>query len=122
MRQVASGATIADAVSLWRTTTRRLAPRRGAGGDRTCSHGHRWSGQRSSDEGPLRGGLHVNADTRIQQALSRGVDHEAPVEAVGLGRRFPTIDQSYEVWRDHLTAAYAEFQTTHGHRPERPLA
>ena len=64
-------------------------------------------------------GLHPNGDARIQQTLSRGVDHEASVEAVRLGRRFPTIDQSHEVWRDRLTAAYAQFETTHGHRPER---
>jgi TrwC relaxase len=64
-------------------------------------------------------GLHPDADARIQAALGRGVDREAAVAAVRLGRRFPTIDQSHQVWRDRLTAAYAEFETAHGHRPER---
>jgi len=64
-------------------------------------------------------GLHPDADARIQEALSRGVDRETAVAAVRLGRRFPTIDQSHEVWRDRLTAAYGEFETAHGHRPER---
>ena len=64
-------------------------------------------------------GLHPDADARIQEALSRGVDREAAVAAVRLGRRFPTIDQSHQVWRDRLLAAYAEFQTAHGHSPER---
>jgi conjugative relaxase-like TrwC/TraI family protein len=64
-------------------------------------------------------GLHPDAEARIQEALSRGVDREAAVAAVRLGRRFPTIDQSHKVWRDCLNAAYAEFEAAHGHRPER---
>jgi hypothetical protein len=64
-------------------------------------------------------GLHPDAEARIQEALSRGVDREAAVAAVRLGRRFPTIDQSHQVWRDRLNAAYAEFEAAHGHRPER---
>ena len=64
-------------------------------------------------------GLHPDADVLIQEALSRGVDRETAVAAVRLGRRFPSIDQSHEVWRDRLNAAYDEFETAHGHRPER---
>jgi TrwC relaxase len=64
-------------------------------------------------------GLHPDAHARIQEALSRGVDREAAVAAVRLGRRFPSIDQSHEVWRDRLNAGYAEFENAHGHRPER---
>ena len=63
-------------------------------------------------------GLHPDAEARIQEALSRGVDREAAVAAVRLGRRFPSIDQSDEVWRDRLNAAYAEFETARGHRPQ----
>jgi len=64
-------------------------------------------------------GLHPDADARIQEALSRGVDREAAVAAIRLGRRFPSIDQSHEVWGDRLNAAYGEFETAHAHRPER---
>jgi hypothetical protein len=64
-------------------------------------------------------GLHPDAEARIQEAAGRGVDRGAAVEVVRLGRRFPTIDQSHEVWRDRLNEAYAEFETAHGHRPER---
>jgi TrwC relaxase len=64
-------------------------------------------------------GLHPDADARVQEALSRGVDREAAVAAVRLGRRLPTIDQSHQVWRDRLLAAYAGFETAHGRRPER---
>jgi len=64
-------------------------------------------------------GLHPDAEALIQEALSRGVDREDAVAAVRLGRRFPSIDQSHEVWRDRLNAAYGEFETAHGHRPER---
>jgi hypothetical protein len=64
-------------------------------------------------------GLHPDAEARIQEALGRGVDRQAAVAAVRLGRRFPMIDSSHEVWRDRLNAAYAEFETAHGHRPER---
>jgi len=64
-------------------------------------------------------GLHPDAEARIQEALGRGVDREAAVAGVRLGRRFPSIDQSREVWRDRLNAAYGEFETAHGHRPER---
>src|SRR5665811_659255 len=64
-------------------------------------------------------GLHPDAETRIQQALGRGVDRETAVAAVPRGRRFPRIDQSHEVWRDRLNAAYAQFEAAHGHRPER---
>jgi hypothetical protein len=35
-------------------------------------------------------GVHPDADARIQEALSRGVDREAAMAAVRLGRRFPT--------------------------------
>jgi hypothetical protein len=58
-------------------------------------------------------GLHPDAEARIQEAVSRGVNRQAAVAAVRLGRRFPTIDQSHQVWRDRLTAAYAEFETAH---------
>ena len=64
-------------------------------------------------------GLHPDAEARIQAALNRGVDRETAVAAVRLGRRFPSIDQSHEVWRDRLNAAYAEFETAHARRPER---
>ena len=64
-------------------------------------------------------GLHPDAEARIQEAVSRGVDREVAVASVRLGRRFPTIDQSHEVWRDRLLAAYAEFETAHGSKPER---
>ena len=64
-------------------------------------------------------GLHPDADARIQEALSRGVDRDAAQVAARLGRRFPTIDQSHQVWRDRLLAAYSEFEAAHGHRPER---
>ena len=59
-------------------------------------------------------GLHPDADARIEEALSRGVDREAAVAAVRLGRRFPMIDQSHEVWRDALNAAYGEFEAVQG--------
>jgi hypothetical protein len=36
-----------------------------------------------------------------------------------VGPPIPQIDQSHPVWRDRLLAAYAEFETAHGHRPER---
>jgi hypothetical protein len=64
-------------------------------------------------------GLRPNAGARIQEAVSRGVDREVAVAAVGLGRRFPRIDQSHEVWRHRLLAAYAECEAVHGQRPER---
>jgi len=64
-------------------------------------------------------GLHPDAEARVQEALSQGVDHETAVAAVRLGRRFPSIDQSHEVWRDRLNAAYADFETEHARRPER---
>jgi conjugative relaxase-like TrwC/TraI family protein len=64
-------------------------------------------------------GLHPDAEALIQEALGRGVDRQDAVAAVRLGRRFPSIDQSHEVWRDRLNAAYAEFETAHGYRPER---
>ena len=63
-------------------------------------------------------GLHPDADALIQETLTRGMDREAAVAAVRLGRRFPTIDQSHQVWRNRLLAGYAEFQTAHGHSPE----
>ncbi len=64
-------------------------------------------------------GLHPDADARIQEALSRGVDRDAAQVAARLGRRFPTIDQSHQVWRDRLLAAYSEFGAAHDRRPER---
>src|ERR1019366_8434520 len=64
-------------------------------------------------------GLHPDAGAHIHEALGRGVDRETALAGVRLGRRFPTIDQSHEVWRERLNAAYAEFETAHGHRPER---
>jgi conjugative relaxase-like TrwC/TraI family protein len=64
-------------------------------------------------------GLHPDAEARIHEALGRGVDRKAALAAVRLGRRFPTIDQSHEVWRDRLNAAYAQFEAALGHGPER---
>jgi TrwC relaxase len=44
-------------------------------------------------------GLRPDADARIQEAFSLGVDRQAVVAAVRQGLRFPTIDQSHQVWR-----------------------
>ena len=36
-----------------------------------------------------------------------------------LGRRFPVMDHSGDVWRDRLNTAYEEFLDAHGRKPER---
>ena len=64
-------------------------------------------------------GLHPDAQARIQAALARGVSVEEAEASVRLGRRFPVIDHTGEVWRDRLDAAYEAFQREQGRRPER---
>jgi hypothetical protein len=64
-------------------------------------------------------GLHPNAARFIEEAVARGVPHEEALAAARLGRRFPTMQRSDEVWRARLAGAFKEFEIVHGHRPER---
>ena len=52
-------------------------------------------------------GLHPDADARIAAALAAGRSLEEAQATARLGRRFPVIDHSGEVWRHRLEAAYA---------------
>ncbi len=64
-------------------------------------------------------GVHPDAQARIQAALARGVSVEQAEASVRLGRRFPVIDHTGEVWRERLDAAYEAFHREQGRRPER---
>ena len=64
-------------------------------------------------------GLHPDAQARMQAALARGMSVEQAEASVRLGRRFPVIDHTGEVWRERLDAAYEAFHREHGRRPER---
>ena len=64
-------------------------------------------------------GLHPDADARIAGAIARGISSEDAESAARLGRRFPVLDQSGQVWRVRVDAAYADFTAAQGRRPER---
>jgi len=64
-------------------------------------------------------GVHPDAEARIRSAMARGVCLEDAQGSVRLGRRFPVMDHSGQVWRDRLGAAYQDFHAAHGRRPER---
>ena len=64
-------------------------------------------------------GVHPDAQARIQAAVARGMSVEQAEASVRLGRRFPVIDHTGEVWRERLDAAYEAFHREHGRRPER---
>jgi len=64
-------------------------------------------------------GVHPDAEARIRSAMARGVCLEDAQGSVRLGRRFPVMDHSGQVWRDRLDTAYQEFHAAHARRPER---
>ncbi len=64
-------------------------------------------------------GLHPDAQARIRSAVARGASLEDARASVRLGRRYPVIDHSGELWRERLDAAYQQFHEAHGRRPER---
>ena len=64
-------------------------------------------------------GVHPDARARMQAALARGLSVEQAEASVRLGRRFPMMDPTGEVWRERLDAAYEAFGREHGRRPER---
>ena len=64
-------------------------------------------------------GLHPDAEARIRAALARGMPVEDAHSAARLGRRFPVMDHSGQVWRDRLNTAYEQFHAAHGRKPER---
>jgi len=64
-------------------------------------------------------GVHPDAEFRIRSAIARGASLEDARASVRLGRRFPVIDHSGELWRERLDGAYQQFEEAHGRRPER---
>ena len=64
-------------------------------------------------------GVHPDAQVRIRSAIARGASLEDARASVRLGRRFPVIDHSGELWRERLDGAYRQFHVAHGRRPER---
>ena len=64
-------------------------------------------------------GVHPDAQFRIRSAIARGASPEDAMASVRIGRRYPVIDHSGELWRDRLDGAYRQFQEAHGRRPER---
>lgn len=64
-------------------------------------------------------GVHPDAQFRIRSAIARGASLEDARASVRLGRRYPVIDHSGELWRDRLDGAYRQFHEAHGRRPER---
>ena len=53
-------------------------------------------------------GVHPDAEPRIRAALGRGASVEEAQASARLGRRFPVMDHSGDVWRDRLNTAYEE--------------
>ncbi len=64
-------------------------------------------------------GVHPDAQFRIRSTIARGAWPEDAMASVRLGRRYPVIDHSGELWRDRLDGAYRQFHEAHGRRPER---
>jgi conjugative relaxase-like TrwC/TraI family protein len=64
-------------------------------------------------------GLHPDAEVRIRAAVASGKSIEGAEASVRLGRRFPVMDHTGEVWRERLDAAYRAFRGKNGRRPER---
>ncbi len=64
-------------------------------------------------------GVHPDAEARIRAATARGATLQDAQAGVRLGRRFPVIDHSSQVWRQRLGTAYQEFHAAHGRKPER---
>lgn len=64
-------------------------------------------------------GLHPDAEARIRDAVTSGTSLEQAQASVRLGRRFPVLDHTGQVWRERLDAAYGSFRDAHGRRPQR---
>ncbi len=64
-------------------------------------------------------GVHPDAEARIRSAMARGLCLEEAQAATRLGRRFPVMEHSGQVWRERLGTAYQDFHAAHGRRPER---
>jgi len=59
-------------------------------------------------------GLHPNADVIAGELIAAGASVKVAAEAGKLGRKFPVYEGGQE-WRENLAAAYARFNTDHGH-------
>ena len=64
-------------------------------------------------------GVHPDAQALIKAGLARGLSIEQAQASVRLGRRFPVIDHSGDVWRHRVEAAYQAFTEQQGRRPQR---